>query len=74
MYTYNHHYAYRDFIRLGEHNIDTKIDCENDVCAPPVQDFRPVKLYRHKDFHFPSLKNDIALIRLDRLVQFSGKP
>ncbi|KAJ3647422.1 hypothetical protein Zmor_005586 [Zophobas morio] len=53
-------------IRLGEHNTRTRKDCEDAVCAPPVQDFRPDKVIPHEKFQQPAMRNDIALIRLDR--------
>lgn len=70
IYAFN---SYRVFVRLGEHNADTEIDCEDDMCAPPVQDFRPVKQFYHRDYQHPPLRHDIALIRLDRPAKLNGK-
>ncbi|KAJ9596094.1 hypothetical protein L9F63_012678, partial [Diploptera punctata] len=58
-------------IRLGEHNTMTDPDCENDVCADPVQDYRPAQIIAHDNYGNPSFKNDISLIRLDRPVKFT---
>ncbi|EFA07557.2 spaetzle-processing enzyme [Tribolium castaneum] len=52
-------------IRLGELNAITDVDCENNVCAPPVQDFRPAKQFYHENYGNPKMRHDIALIRLD---------
>ncbi|KAK5647655.1 hypothetical protein RI129_002547 [Pyrocoelia pectoralis] len=58
--------SYIAIIRLGEHNALTEIDCEEGICAEPVQDFRPTQLIVHKHYDQPAYKNDIALIRLNR--------
>ena len=60
-------------IRLGEHNTRTRKDCEDAVCAPPVQDFRPDKVISHEKFQQPAMRNDIALIRLDRPAKITRK-
>ncbi|KAF2905341.1 hypothetical protein ILUMI_00843 [Ignelater luminosus] len=59
-------------VRLGENNALTEIDCEGQVCAARVQDFKPRTLIVHKDYGVPPYKNDIALIRLDRPALFNG--
>ncbi|RZC35780.1 serine protease easter-like, partial [Asbolus verrucosus] len=53
-------------IRLGEHDVRTRTDCEQDKCAPAVQDFAPKEVIVHKNYQNPAMRNDIALIRLDR--------
>ncbi|XP_063841116.1 phenoloxidase-activating factor 1-like [Scylla paramamosain] len=61
----------RVVVRLGEHNVATKIDCIDDtgMCSPP-QDFTPEESFTHEDFHVRSLvSDDIALVRLDRKAQ-----
>ncbi|CAG2064182.1 unnamed protein product, partial [Timema podura] len=59
-------------IRLGEYNILTDPDCEEEVCADNVQDYRPAELIVHKDYGKPQFKNDISLIRVDREVNFTN--
>ncbi|XP_074105302.1 CLIP domain-containing serine protease HP8-like [Cotesia typhae] len=59
-------------IRLGEHNSETNPDCENGYCSEPVQDFKPIQMLVHKRYNIPHFKNDIALIRLDRPVDYNG--
>ncbi|XP_031327726.1 CLIP domain-containing serine protease 2-like isoform X2 [Photinus pyralis] len=65
-------------VRLGEHNIDTPIDCETmsmdkayKVCAPPVQDIAIAELIPHPQFSSSLKSNDIALIRLAQPVNTS---
>ena len=50
----------------------TNPDCENDMCADPVQDYKPAEIITHDSYGKPLFKNDIALIRLDRPVKFTG--
>nr|CAD7400073.1 unnamed protein product [Timema poppensis] len=59
-------------IRLGEYNILTDPDCEEEICADNVQDYRPAELIVHKDYGKPQFKNDISLIRVDREVNFTN--
>lgn len=69
----------RTVVRLGEHNIATEEDCSKPDgsvrrCAPNHQDFTPVDIIRHPDFNTRgSVSDDIALIRLNQTVQFSGE-
>ncbi|XP_072929942.1 CLIP domain-containing serine protease HP8-like [Epargyreus clarus] len=53
-------------IRLGEYNITSKVDCNFEECAPPVQDVPIEELITHPQYN-PIDGNeqyDIALIRL----------
>ena len=64
-------------VRVGEHNIDTPVDCEtsnfgsNTVCAPPVQDRDIAEIIGHPKFSLSVRNNDIALIRLASPVNTS---
>ncbi|XP_046601133.1 CLIP domain-containing serine protease 2 isoform X2 [Neodiprion lecontei] len=58
-------------IRVGEHNTATDPDCENNFCGEPVQDFEPEQIVVHKDYNNPPFKNDIAIIRLNKPVNYS---
>uniref|UniRef100_A0A8D8M5E4 Serine protease easter n=1 Tax=Cacopsylla melanoneura TaxID=428564 RepID=A0A8D8M5E4_9HEMI len=51
------------YVRLGEWNRTGDPDSQGDLHAPPVQDIKIAEIIPHKDYH--SLKNDIALIRLE---------
>uniref|UniRef100_A0A8D8XQC6 Serine protease easter n=1 Tax=Cacopsylla melanoneura TaxID=428564 RepID=A0A8D8XQC6_9HEMI len=51
------------YVRLGEWNTTEDPDSQGDLHAPPVQDIKIAEIIPHKDYH--SLKNDIALIRLE---------
>lgn len=58
-------------VRLGEHSLTDKEDCDyNDNCLDPVQDF-DVKVIRHKDYTNAKRGNDIALLKLSRSVDFT---
>lgn len=57
---------------LGENNAQTEIDCENDVCADPVQIFRPKQITLPANYNEPPFKHDIALIELNGKVNLTG--
>ncbi|XP_017773669.1 PREDICTED: venom protease-like [Nicrophorus vespilloides] len=61
-------------VRLGEHNINTRVDCSSVTgkCAPPVQDFYIEDVTLHPDYVPASFGNDIALIRLATPVKFAN--
>lgn len=63
----------RSVVRLGEHNMETEIDCDGDLCAPQPQDIEPSKIIIHEKYNSPLFKHDIALIRLSAQVQLNGK-
>ncbi|KAJ9596104.1 hypothetical protein L9F63_012688 [Diploptera punctata] len=54
-------------VRLGEHNLDTDMDC-NEYCTDPVEDHQIEKSIPHQLFDAHKLKNDIALVRLKKKV------
>ncbi|KAJ4436622.1 hypothetical protein ANN_16753 [Periplaneta americana] len=64
----------REKVRLGEHNLDTNMDCDpyDDYCADPVQDYEIEEAISHEEFNLnhtqQRFKNDIALIRLKSKV------
>ncbi|XP_065073263.1 transmembrane protease serine 9-like [Ochlerotatus camptorhynchus] len=61
-------------VRLGEHTIGQDRDCngldDNSDCAPPVRDYRIECIIRHQSYTPGTISHTIALIRLDRNVQF----
>ncbi|XP_058981501.1 uncharacterized protein LOC109611842 [Musca domestica] len=61
-------------VRLGEHDISTVYDCLQlgaiFKCNPPVEDFRIENIISHPEYSSEDHINDIALIKLDRKVQF----
>lgn len=60
------------YVRLGEWSSDTDPDCFRGVCAPPVQDINVVDVIRHEEYSYdPSMKNDIALLRLEHPPELS---
>ena len=70
------------FVRLGEHTIGNKIDCDIDektkqsTCADPPVDINVQKILIHQGFvnvaSGMQLVNDIALLRLERPVNFTS--
>ncbi|XP_071450634.1 phenoloxidase-activating factor 3-like [Hetaerina americana] len=67
-------------VRLGEHNLTSSIDCENDFapeetfCAPPPQDVPVEKVIPHPGYvGVRDIQNDIALIRLSRPINFTDE-
>lgn len=63
-------------VRLGEHTIDQDRDCDlrdgHIECAPPVRDYGIECIIRHQSYTGWKGPHNIALIRLNRDVQFEG--
>jgi len=58
-----------EVIRVGEHDLDKDIDCDDDFCAPPPQDIDVDEVIFHKSYGKPkAFQNDIAVIKLARNV------
>lgn len=67
--------AFRTAVRLGEWDTTTDTDCDNGDCSDPVVDVAVEELLSHENYN-PNSKtqeNDIALIRLSRDVDFTGR-
>lgn len=62
-------------VRLGELDLRNKTDCiyeGDDVeCAPPPEDVEVEHVIIHDEFSSGHLKNDIALVRLKRKIEFN---
>ncbi|XP_063216358.1 CLIP domain-containing serine protease B4-like isoform X1 [Bacillus rossius redtenbacheri] len=56
-------------VRLGEHDSSTDPDCQGGFCSDPVMDYRVAEVMAHPAYG--RYKNDIALIRTDREVEFT---
>lgn len=59
-------------MRLGEYNLNTDIDCFDNVCASPVQDISIAKIIRHKYYNRPRFSNDIAVLGLSYAAVYNG--
>ncbi|GJQ66173.1 hypothetical protein Trydic_g4233 [Trypoxylus dichotomus] len=59
-------------IILGEYNTDDNPDCEDDVCAEPIQHFKPKRIFVHPSYNKPQYANDVSLIRLNRKAKLNG--
>ena len=58
---------------LGEYDVRNETDCLGDDCADPIQEI-PVESYNmHPDYKLTTFANDIALIRMSREVEYTGK-
>lgn len=63
----------RKHIRLGENFAHSVVDCEDDVCADPVQDIGVEKKIVHSEFNKNYFNNDIALVKLKRAAIYNGE-
>lgn len=54
----------RTAVKLGEHNLETAIDCELGQCADPPQIIYPKTIIVPKEYDDEKLKHDLALIEL----------
>ena len=65
-------------VRVGEHDITTERDCDNpgtasEVCAERYQDFTIDQVIYHPQYSPVSMHDDIAIIRLNRDIDFRPK-
>ncbi|XP_013105116.2 serine protease 7 [Stomoxys calcitrans] len=61
-------------IRIGDHNTQTPVDCNNHGCIAPFQRLNVERIMVHPEFNSdPSIYNinDIALVRTDRSIVYS---
>lgn len=62
---------------MGEHDLSTNPDCRKrgrkNVCSPVVEDFGVEKVITHPRYNERRRINDIALVKLDRDVEFKSK-
>jgi len=58
-------------IRLGEHKVSEDPDCSEPSVCSYVKDYRVVKIISHQRYNPTSKKHDIALLKLDRDVEYS---
>ncbi|TDG50074.1 hypothetical protein AWZ03_003584 [Drosophila navojoa] len=64
-------------VRMGEHNLDTEEDCQflggrRKECLPPYEEYGIEDIRVHPNYVDNNINNDIALIKLDRPVQFKS--
>ncbi|XP_054289839.1 CLIP domain-containing serine protease HP8-like [Macrosteles quadrilineatus] len=58
-------------VRVGEHNLDSKEDCQAGACSPPPQDIEVERYVIHEEFNADLLKHDICLIRLRKPISYN---
>ncbi|XP_017079441.1 serine protease grass [Drosophila eugracilis] len=56
-------------VRLGEHDVSTKSDCQGASCSPPAEEFDVERAIRNK-MYGRTLTNDIAMLKLTRNIVF----
>lgn len=65
---------FRASVRLGEHNTDTDIDCEEgdeyEVCADRYVEYDVEDSIPHPDYSLTHFQNDIGLIRIKGTANF----
>ncbi|CAG9860519.1 unnamed protein product [Phyllotreta striolata] len=59
------------FVRVGEYDTRTNIDCDQFGCAPPYQDLPVVHWIVHKNWNTDTVQNDIALIKTKKKAKFN---
>ncbi|XP_043642075.1 serine protease grass [Drosophila teissieri] len=59
-------------VRLGEHNTITDPDCQGSVCSPRSEEYGIMKAITHRLYSPHTLVNDIALLKLNRSIQFNA--
>jgi len=63
-------------VRVGDYDISKERDCEYDIegleviCADRYQDFGIDNFHFHPDYNATTMQNDIALIRLNGIMDF----
>lgn len=62
-------------VRVGEHDITKERDCDfegtaDEVCAEKYQDFGVERVHFHPEYSGTKLINDVALIRVNRKIDF----
>lgn len=59
-------------IRLGEWNFQTELDCDyEDYCNGPILELGFEKIVSHADYNKKTLLNDIAMVKLNRSIEFT---
>lgn len=53
-------------MKLGEHSLETEIDCEGNVCADPPQVIYPETIIVPKEYNGEHLKHDLAIVKLSK--------
>lgn len=60
-------YYFRHIIVLGEHNLDTDIDCDQQgTCADEPQRIKPQRVVGHPKYNKETKQYDIAIIKFEK--------
>lgn len=68
---------FRLFVRVGDHNINTPDDCQNDdgddYCAPAFRDLKIIQAIPHPDYNNNEAhSNDIGLLKVSKINLTKG--
>ena len=70
----------RDYVRLGDYNLTTEIDCmdgetkkDPSICAPEYQELGIMEYIPHPEYSSKKKTNDIGLVKLVQRAQYNGK-
>ena len=58
---------------LGEYDVRSETDCIGDDCADKIQEVPVQSYHMHPDYKLSTFTDDIALIRMSREVEYTGK-
>lgn len=62
---------------MGEHNLQSEKDCIVTVgvehCSEPPVDLPVLQYIQHPNYNMKTLKNDIALVKVETSIEFTGK-
>lgn len=53
-------------VKLGEHNLETDVDCEHGQCADPPQIIKAKSIIVPEEYDDAKLKHDLAIIELSK--------
>lgn len=57
---------------MGEYNTETDPDCEDNICAAPIQEIKPAHIFKEK-YDRDIFKNDIIVIKLEHPADLNGR-
>lgn len=58
-------------MKLGEHNLETEIDCEFGQCADPLQIIDIKTVFVPKEYDSDKMEHDIALLELKEAAKIT---
>jgi hypothetical protein len=62
----------RSVVKLGEYDLESKIDCENGKCADPLQIIYIKTVFVPTEYNDTSLNHDLAVLELVESANFTN--